>query len=318
MTTAEILKNLQTLQLQFSHYHKNWIDLKNKTEFIHGVSHSSPIREMYAEGSGCALYLTQNLDTSQINKYIIIDEYIKRVCNSLTPEKIYHHTGEAAQQDFDKNYPDNYTIRHMLRLYWDQWETIKHIKKYLNALIASSTYQYSANSTPIHVIKQHAEQWEKNSQLHKGLNENALRSQLVLALKNAGFDASAETHMYQGHADIVVRNSFAQGTVSNEYLLVAECKFWKGQNALFDAFSQLCQYVTPHENHAALIVFVDEGSFSDICKKAAQCLIGHPSCVTPSTVSMGHIEYSLIPAQNQELRISAVLLLCNLTTPRYL
>lgn len=167
------------------------------------------------------------------------------------------------------------------------------------------------------VIQQHVKHWEKNAQLHKGLDENSLRSQLVLALRNANFDACAETLVYQGRADILVNKPPVRGMINNDYLLVAECKIWRGSTAFSNALSQLCKYVTPHDNHAALIVFVNNGSFVDVCGKAVQCLAEHPSRREHSVVSVDYVEYLLKPAQNQRSGIPATLLLCNLTTPQY-
>lgn len=317
MTVVEILQNLQILCNQFISHHNNWVELKNQREFVFDVSHSSPIRNMYAEGGDCAFYLKGSLDTSYVNKSMLIDEYVANVKSAIPPEQYYNSIGQAAQQDFETNYPTNYTVQYMLRQYWDQWETIKRIEQFLDALIATSAYQPLVSSTPMQVIQQYVKHWEQNAQLHKGLDENSLRSQLVLTLQNAGFQAGAETHAFQGHADIVVARPRFGGIASNGHQLVAECKIWRGPAALFHALSQLCQYVTPNDSHAALIVFVNDGSFIDICSKAAQCLVEHPSRKVHSVVSADCIEYSLIPAQNQVLEIPATLLLCNLTTPRY-
>jgi len=316
MNVVEILQNLQVLCNQFSGHHNDWVHLKSQSEFVFDVNHSSPIRDMYAEGGGCALYLKGSLDTSHVNKSMLIDEYVSNVRKSIPPEQDYNSIGQAAQQDLEENYQENYTVRCMLRLYWEQWETIKRVEQFLSVLIATSAYQPLVRSSPIQAIQQYIKNWEQNAQLHKGLDENALRSQLVVALQRAGFQAGAETHAYQGHADIVVSKPLAMGFANNGYQLVAECKIWRGPAALFDALSQLCQYVTPNDSHAALIVFVNDGSFIDICSKAAQQLSEHPSCSAYST-GLDCIEYSLKPVQNPASEIPATLLLCNLTTPRY-
>ncbi|WP_386082407.1 hypothetical protein ACFIOZ_03990 [Vreelandella sp. F11] len=317
MNVVEILQNLQVLCNQFSEYHNDWVRLKNQNEFVFDVSHNSPIRDMYAEGGGCAYYLKGSLDTSYVNKSMLIDEYVSNVRKSIPPEQDYNSIGQAAQQDFEASYPENHTVRYMLRLYWGQYETIERVEQFLSMLIASSAYQPLIRSSPMQVIQQYVKHWEQNAQLHKGLDENALRSQLVLTLQRDGFQAGAETHAFQGHADIVVAKPSFDGVASNGHQLVAECKIWRGPSALYNALSQLCQYVTPNDSHAALIVFVNDGSFVDICSKSEQCLVEHPSCRVHSVISTDYVHYSLIPAQNQALEIPATLLLCNLTTPRY-
>lgn len=317
MTLEEILRNLQILCNQFISHDNNWVNLKNQSEFAFDVDHNSPIRKLYEEGRSCTSYLKGSLDTSYVNKSMLIDEYVANVKAAIPLEHDYKAIGQAAQQDYEANYRTNYTVQYMIRQYWDQWETVKRVEQFLSALITTSAYQPLVRSSPIQAIHEYVKNWEQNAQLHKGLDENALRSQLVVALRSAGFDASAETHAYQGHADILVNKPSIRGMINKGCLLVAECKIWRGSAALADALSQLCQYVTPYDSHAALIVFVNEGSFVDICSKAVQCLVEHPSCRMHSVVSADYIEYFLIPAQNQASEIPATLLLCNLTTPRY-
>ncbi|HBP5136748.1 hypothetical protein I5F46_00765 [Pseudomonas aeruginosa] len=316
MTVEEILRNLQTLRNQFTSHDDNWVNLKNQSEFAFDVDHNSPIRKLYEEGRSCTSYLKGRLDTSYVNKSMLIDEYVDNVKAAIPSEQYYKDIGQAAQQDFEENYRTNYTVQYMLKQYWDQWETVKRVEQFLSALIATAAYQPLVRSSPIQAIQQYIKNWEQNAQLHKGLDENALRSQLVVALQSAGFQAGAETHSFQGHADIVVSKPSVRGIADSGHQLVAECKIWKGPAALSDALSQLCLYVTPNDSHAALIVFVNDGSFIDICRKAAQQLSEHPSCSAYSTGS-DCIEYSLRPAQNPASEIPATLLLCNLTTPRY-
>lgn len=202
----------------------------------------------------------------------------------------------------------------MIREYWEQWETIKRIEQFLCALEAVAAYP--ALSDPMAVIEQYADVLSANAQLHQGLNENSLRAHIVYQLVNARHQAFSEAHAYQGHADIVVKNStFGGVNVGNQ--LVAECKIWGGQLALFDALSQLCKYVTGSDGQAALIVFVKDGDFSDICKKASDSLPGHPSAQGPYFNNGSSIGFSLIPVQNKSQKIPATLLLINLTIPRY-
>lgn len=317
MNLSEILQSLQVLCNHFTYYHQEWVHLKTQQEFVFDVEHQSPVRRIYEEGGGCAFYLKSALNTSYVNTTILVNEYVEKVQASIPPEAYYLETGEAAQKDFSLNYPHNYTVQAMLRLYWEQWETVKRVEHLISALIATSAYQLLDRSTPMQLIQHHVKHWEQNAQLHKGLGENALRSQLVLALQSAGFPAGAETHAFQGHADIVVPRPLYLSHINNGHQFIGECKIWNGSAALSSALSQLCQYVTPNDSHAALIVFVNSGSFNDTCRKAVQCLAAHPSHNGHTVKTADCIEYSLIPAQNKLSQIPATLLLCNLTTTRY-
>lgn len=316
MTVADTLQNLQVLRSKFVSYDDNWVHLKGQREFAQDVAHSSPIQKLYEEGRSCALYLKGGLDTSYVNKSMLVDEYVRNVKAAIPPKQNYESIGLEAQQDFNTNYPANYTVQYMINQYWEQWETVKRVEQFLSKLITTPAFQPLVRSSPMQAIRKYVKNWEQDAQLHQGLGENALRAQLVVALKSEGFLTGAETNASQGHADIVVTKLLVGSIADSSHQLVAECKIWSGSKALFAALSQLCQYVTPNDAHAALIVFVTEGSFNDTCDKAAQCLFEHPAWGT-SSGGTEYIEFSLKPAQNPVSEIPATLLMCNLTTPRY-
>lgn len=318
MAVAEILQNLNVLSKQFSSFDDNWVHLKTDHEFALDVKHDSPIRRMYEEGRTYTSSLKGRLETKYVNQSMLLDEYVKYVRGAIPSSKpSYDAIGQAAQADYEKNYPTNYTVKYMLDQYWDQWDAIQRVNQFLELLIKTSAYQPLVTSIPMDVIRQYSKNnWEQNSQLHLDHGENALRAQLVVALRNAGFTASAETYASQGRTDILVLKPSVAGILDNSNLLIAECKIWDGPTALYAALSQLCQYVTPNDAHAALIVFVNKGDFAQICSKAATCLGEHPA-FKASSGGTDHIEFSLKPAQNKSLVIPATLLLCNLTTPRY-
>lgn len=312
----QVLQNLDVLRARFAYFDSQWAHLKDKREFVNEVKHASPIREMYAEGRSCAGYLKNCLDISHINKTMLLDEYVALVKKTIPPQQIYESTGWAAYQDIEESYSANHTAKDMLNLYWEQWQTVARVEEFLFDLITSPEYQLLVRPSPIQVIRQYVKNWEQDAQLHQNLGETGLRSQLLVALRAQGFQASGETQAYQGHADIVVAKPLVPGITASGHLLVAECKMWRGAATLDAAASQLCQYVTSNDSHAALIFFVNKGSFVDICSEASLCLAQHVSCGgMPSGAD--HIDYWLRPAQNPELEVPATLIMCNLTTPRY-
>ncbi|CAB3967649.1 hypothetical protein BCO9919_02863 [Burkholderia cenocepacia] len=283
--------------------------MKQDNEFVNGVSHQSPIREMFSEGSGTAWYLKNSLDTSKINKGITISNYIRAVKEAIPPMAYYVGKGQQAQRDFEEAYPNNHTVQTMLRQYWRQWKDIEDVERLMTALSAIRPPLLS----PLMVIRQYATRWERDAQLHQGIGEEGLRSQLVHALSEARYIVNSEVHSYQGHADIVVNRSMGD---TSRFSLVAECKKWDGSIKFSDGISQLCRYVTRHVDMAAAIIFVTKGDFSEICKKAADTLQKHEACETPQD-GFEFIKFSLILAQNSRERVPAAILLCNLTTPRY-
>ncbi|MDY7806703.1 hypothetical protein U0E23_30155 [Burkholderia stagnalis] len=309
MTLEEILQDLEIYRTAFSNHYEDWVTLKQKSEFVYGINHQSPIREMFAEGSGTALYLKNHLDTSKINKFLTISNYIRAVKRAIPPMAHYVDKGQQAQRDFEDTYPENHTVQSMLRQYWDQRNDIEEVERLMTAL---SDIRPPLPS-PLMVIRQYAMNWERDAQLHQGIGEEGLRSQLVLALREARYIVNPEAHSYQGHADIVVNRSMGD---TRSLALVAECKKWDGPAKLSDGISQLCRYTTRHVDMAAAIVFVTKGDFSEICKKAEEVLRNHEACETLQN-GLEFIEFSLILAQSSRERVPAAILLCNLTTPRY-
>lgn len=264
---------------------------------------------MFAEGSGVAWYLKNHLDASKVNKGLTISNYIRAVKDAIPPRAHYVDKGQQAQRDFEDTYPENHTVQSMLRQYWGQWDDIEEVERLLTALSVIRPPLLS----PLMVIRQYAMNWERDAQLHQGIGEKGLRSQLVHALREARYSVNSEVHSYQGHADIVVNRSM--GDASN-LALVAECKKWDGPAKLSDGISQLCRYVTRHVDMAAAIIFVTKGDFSEICKKAEEVLQNHEACEMLKD-GFEFIEFSLRLAQNSRGRVPAAILLCNLTTPRY-
>ena len=264
---------------------------------------------MFAEGSGTAWYLKIHLDTSKVNKGLTISNYIRAVKSAIPPRAHYLDKGQQAQRGVEDTYPENHTVRFMLRQYWHQWNDIEEIERLMTALSVIRPPLLS----PLMVIRQYVMNWERDAQLHQGIGEEGLRSQLVHALRETRYSVNSEVYSYQGHADIVVNRSMGD---TSSLALVAECKKWDGPAKLSDGISQLCRYVTRHVDMAAAIIFVTKGDFSETCKKAAEALRNHQACETPQA-GFEFIEFSLILAQNSRERVPAAILLCNLTTPRY-
>lgn len=310
MTLDEILQDLEIYRAAFIDHHDDWVRLKQQNEFVRGVDHHSPIRAMFAEGSGTAGYLVNHLDQSRVrSRSMTVSNYINTVNKCIPPIMEYLDIGRRAQHDFELRYSNNHTVQSMLRLYNDQLSDIQQVAQLIIGLSATRPPFLS----PLAVIRQHAKDWENDVQLHQHKDEVGLRAQLVNALRKAGYTATAEAHTYQGHADIVVHRPMGR---PNEIALVAECKIWDGDAKLQDGISQLCRYVTTHVDMAIIVLFVTSGSFSSICEKAADALRRHEACDNPQE-GYEFIEFSLILPQDLRARVPAALLLCNLTTPRY-
>jgi hypothetical protein len=208
-TPEEILQDLEIYRDKFAYSYENWVILKNSNEFAYGINHQSPIREMFAEGSGTAWYLKIHLDTSKVNKGLTISNYIRAVKSAIPPRAHYLDKGQQAQRGVEDTYPENHTVRFMLRQYWHQWNDIEEIERLMTALSVIRPPLLS----PLMVIRQYVMNWERDAQLHQGIGEEGLRSQLVHALRETRYSVNSEVYSYQGHADIVVNRWVIQAAL---------------------------------------------------------------------------------------------------------
>ncbi|WP_152618611.1 hypothetical protein [Pseudomonas brassicacearum] len=316
MESKEILKAMEVLRKKFKSHYDQWIRLKQDQEFQFDLDHNSPIRELYADGVMYVRGLLGALDTQYVGSSMLMDEYVESVSGEVPDKELYDACYLKAKGDFESNYKNNYTAQYMLAQYIEQWGDIQRVKQFLAKLESSSAYRLLRSATPMDVIKRHAREWEQDVQLHSKIDENGLRSQLVLELKRSGFLATSETHAREGHGDIIVSRANSEGNTAG-HILVVECKMWKGPAALYAAISQLCQYATPYDDDAALVVFVREGTFPEVCSTAAEELAKHEAC-SDIDIQSHLIKFSLALPQDTQRPIQASLLLCNLTKPRYL
>jgi hypothetical protein len=81
------------------------------------------------------------------------------------------------------------------------------------------------------------------------MGEEDLRTHFLVQL-NGAFkgQATGETFNFQGKTDILIR-------VEGKNVFIAECKFWKGEEALFATLDQLLSYLSWRDTKAALLVF---------------------------------------------------------------
>ena len=63
----------------------------------------------------------------------------------------------------------------------------------------------------------------------------------------------------------------------NEIVFVAECKFWKGRQALLDAISQLLGYSTWRDTKTALLIFVRDTSMTAAISSVKENIVTHPN-----------------------------------------
>lgn len=311
-----ILNHLQVMKSKFSSHDQEWVRYKNESEFSFDVAHTSPIRELYSEGRSLSMYLSGRLETQYVNTSMLLNEYIEQVREAIPNESDYLKIGADARSDYEANYPNNYTVRYMIELYEEQWKKIPMVRHLLDQLAELPSYQSLVTADPIQVITQWIYNWEQNIQLHQREDENGLRAQLALGLRNAGFASVSEGYNYQGRADILIQRPPKRGgnTAGNE--LVVECKIWSGQAAFVAAVSQICRYLTRHDDQAALIIFVRNEDFARVCDSAYAGL-KISSAASDLEGSGAFYKLKLTPAQDSGATVDTTVILCNLVVNRY-
>jgi hypothetical protein len=312
----DIFNNLQVMKSKFSSHDQEWVRYKNESEFYLDVAHTSPIRDLYSEGRSLSMYLSERLDTKYVNTSTLLNEYIDQVRNAIPNESDYLKIGADARADYEANYSNNYTVQYMLDLYEEQWKKIPTIQRLLDQLSDLPSYQSLVVKDPIQVISQWIYNWEQNIQLHQREDENGLRAQLALGLRNAGFASVSEAFNYQGRADILIPRPPKRGGNSAGNELVVECKIWSGQVAFVAAVSQLCKYLTRHDDKAALIIFVRNEDFVRVCDFASAGL-RISSAASDLEGSGGIYKVKLKPAQDSGATVDTTVILCNLVVNRY-
>jgi hypothetical protein len=123
------------------------------------------------------------------------------------------------------------------------------------------------------VINAAGKKMERKPSLYKNKDEEELRDQILFLLETRyeGTTATGETFNKKGKTDIILKYS-----KDGSNLFVAECKFWAGEKELKGAISQLFdRYLTWRDSKAALIVFVQNKSFTNVLNQIKKIVSDH-------------------------------------------
>jgi hypothetical protein len=102
---------------------------------------------------------------------------------------------------------------------------------------------------------------ERSPSAFAGMKEEDLRTHFLVGL-NGQFEgrATGETFNYEGKTDILVRDG-------GRNLFIAECKFWKGSEALKETIDQLLGYTSWRDTKTAIILFNRNKNLSSVLQK---------------------------------------------------
>ncbi len=123
----------------------------------------------------------------------------------------------------------------------------------------------------IKVIDVDGKNFENAPETYSQLDEPDLRNVIVGHL-NHYFpdDATGETFVKLGKADIRLK-------VSEGEILIAECKYWSGEEEYSRAIDQLFRYLTWRHNYGLVIVFSKNVGFTDVLDKIKEATQKHTS-----------------------------------------
>jgi len=110
---------------------------------------------------------------------------------------------------------------------------------------------------------------EYSPRAFSNLDEEALRFHFLVQL-NGQYEgtATAETFNFTGKTDIIIKEG-------GKNIFVAECKFWRGPQALIDTIDQILGYLTWRDTKAAIVLFNKNRGFSQVLKKIPDTVREH-------------------------------------------
>jgi hypothetical protein len=123
----------------------------------------------------------------------------------------------------------------------------------------------------IKLISNQCLQFEKTPKTYDKLDEPNLRD-LILANLNSIFEgqATGETFNFHGKTDIYLN-------IDKGNILIAECKFYKGEKVYHETIEQLLKYLTWRQNFGIIINFCKQKNFTKIIDDAEGIIKSHNS-----------------------------------------
>lgn len=111
---------------------------------------------------------------------------------------------------------------------------------------------------------------ERNPTTFLKLKEEEIRN-IFLMLLNVYYEgqATGETFNYLGKTDILIR-------AGGKNVFIAECKFWRGDEALLKAIGQLLGYTSWRDTKTAILLFNKNQDFSSVLNKIRPVVESHP------------------------------------------
>lgn len=311
-TVDQRIYDLNNLWSIFSEHCRVWKELKHSVAFKN-ISFDSDIQEMYFEGISIAEFLASHLNFQDLQKnYISLPEYVEKIKRTLIPFEKHKMLIEKVKKSEASALDPSRIEYRILRQFEDQNIHETYVENLLSDLCKQPRYlayvTKSNTQSPLDVLTRLSKKWQGNTEFHSGLNEVNLRTHLIGALQEAGFNALAEVRNFKGHADIVISGGIGIS------LLIAECKFWKGGSKYAEAIDQLLGYLSPQAEQASLIIFVKNKSFDNVLLSIKTITEHHPAFGgwMETNIPSSRMEFLLSLSQNNLVLIPSSIIVFNL------
>jgi hypothetical protein len=152
------------------------------------------------------------------------------------------------------------------------------VRKEIKALVAPApkrrdeyVIERSTVLEVIELIRKAGQMFEVAPAVFSKLEEPDLRF-IILSVLNAIFESGAtgETFSKRGPTDIYL-------VIPRGGILIAECKFWRGQKEYRGTIDQLFGYLTWRHNYGIMITFSKNKDFSKVLQRASVAIHSHPT-----------------------------------------
>ena len=112
---------------------------------------------------------------------------------------------------------------------------------------------------------------ERSPKAFQSMQEEDIRNHFLVQL-NGQYEgqATGETFNYDGKTDILIRN---QG----RNIFIAECKFWKGAEALSETINQILNYLSWRDTKTAILLFNRNKNLSAVLAQIPNIVKSHPN-----------------------------------------
>lgn len=261
-----------------------WSDLKTKHDFqrVYELEDEdqTPLTNIYADGRDLAVHMTDKLVAfNWPEQYPTLKTYVDSFNRTWIDQRNILReesaTAKAKAHQLGKRCPQ--VMQWMVELFDKQIEILDAVAETLNLLRLSKVYKGVAfSSVPnryqsaLEAIHRTGKMFERMPSTYSNKGEEDLRDHILVSLSSLTGSITGESFNKAGKTDILY-----QVNGSNE--LIAECKFWAGEQVFLSTLNQLLRYLTSRDRQVAVILFVRNKDFTSVARDIPLYAANHPN-----------------------------------------